>query len=118
MPRFVNKTAVIAAGQSLSAAIDCSTGAPVFLHMPTDWSKARVSFQVSPDGATYNDLFNDNALEIQFNAVPGTSKRLDRHWEPVTWLKIRSGSRDAPVPQEASRTITITIDTAAAVGVT
>jgi hypothetical protein len=115
MPRFMPKAAIITAGQSLSAAIDCSTGAPVFLHMPAGWTSARLSFQVSPDNTVYNDLFNTDALEIQFNVVPGTSVRLDKFWEPVTWLKIRSGGRDMPVPQEADRTITVTIDTAAAV---
>ena len=115
--RFVTKTATISAGQSLSAAIDCTAGAPVFLHMPTDWTSARISFQVSPDGTNYNDLFGTDAREIQFNAVAGTSSRLDPMWEPVTWLKIRSGGRDNPVPQEADRTITITVDTKAAVAV-
>jgi hypothetical protein len=114
MPRFVSKTAVIAAGQSLSAVIDCSTGAPVFLHMPADWTSARISYQVSPDGTTYNDLFGSDAREIQHNVVAGTSILIDSTWEPVTYLKLRSGGRDNPVPQEADRTITITIDTSAA----
>jgi hypothetical protein len=116
MPRFVSKTATISAGQSVSSAIDCSTGAPVFLHMPAGWTSARISYQVSPDGvAAYNDLFSSDAREIQHNVVAGTSILLDRSWEPVTYLKLRSGGRDNPVPQEADRMITITIDTSAAV---
>lgn len=114
MPRFMPKTATITAGQALSSAIDCSTGAPVFLHMPPDWTPARLSFQVSPDNTTYNDLFDTSARELTFNVVPGTSVRLDNFWEPVTWLKVRSGGRDAPVPQAADRTINVTVDTSAA----
>ena len=113
MPRYVAKTATIAAGQSLSDVIDCSTGAPVFLHMPADWTSARLSFQVSADGTTYNDLFTWEAVEITVNVVPGTSMLLDPKWGPVTYMKIRSGGRDKPVPQEATRTIVMTLDTSA-----
>ena len=109
--RFVNLTATISAGQALSSVIDCSAGAPVFLHMPADWTSARLSFQVSPDGANFNDLFDSNAREITFNIAAGTSLLLDKMWEPVTYLRIRSGGRDAPMPQQAVRTVTITLDT-------
>ncbi len=112
--RFMTKTAVISAGQALSAVIDCSSGAPVFLHMPKDWTPSRLTFQVSPDGTNFNDLFDNSAQEISFNVHPGTSVRLDKMWEPVTYLKIRSGGRDAPRAQDDDRTITVTVDTAAA----
>ena len=61
MPRYVAMTAPFAAGESLSSVIDCSTGAPVFLHMPHEWTSARLTFQVSADGSVFNDLFADNA---------------------------------------------------------
>lgn len=115
MARYVAKPATIAAGQSLSAAIDCSTGAPVFLHMPPDWTSARLSFQVSPDNTDYDDLFDASAREITVNVLPGTAMRLDSElWAPVTWLKIRSGGRDQPIPQAVNRTISVVIDTAIA----
>lgn len=110
--RFLFKTATISAGQALSDVIDCSDGAPVFLHMPMEWTSARVSYQVSPDGTTFYDLFNNSAQELQNNAVAGTAVRLDPIYEPITWLRIRSGGRDMPVPQEADRAIIITVDTA------
>jgi hypothetical protein len=112
MPRFVTKTATIAAGQSLSSAIDCSTGAPVIIHLPLDWQPSRVSFQISPDGgANWYDLFERNAAELEFNVVAGTAVVLERTWTPVTQFKLRSGGRDAPVVQDADRTIVVTIDT-------
>lgn len=111
MPRFVPKTATILAGESLSDTIDCSTGAPVFLHMSVNWTPARLSFQVSGDGVTYNDLFTSEARELTVNVVAGTAVRLDPIWSPITYLKIRSGGRDHPVPQEADCSIVVTIDT-------
>jgi hypothetical protein len=116
MARYVTKAATIAAGAALSDVIDCSTGAPVFLHMPSDWTPARLTFQVSYDGTNFNDLFDSEAREISFNAVPGTSVRMDSmQWLPVTWLKVRSGPRDNPRAQESARAVNVTIDTAAAV---
>ena len=109
--RFQNKTATILAGQSLSDSIDCSAGAPVFVHMPTDWTPSRLTFQVSPDGTNYNDLFDSEAREVAVNIIAGTSVRLAPEWSPVTYLKVRSGGRAVPVPQAADRAIVITIDT-------
>lgn len=113
MPRYVNKTATIAAGQAVSDVVDCSTGRPVFIHMPHEWTSSRITFQVSPDGINFNDLFDSNAVEMAFNIIAGTSVVVDSKRAPITDLKIRSGSRDLAVPQEASRTIIITLDTAA-----
>jgi hypothetical protein len=110
--RFVNQTATIAAGQSLSGVIDCTTGAPVFLHMPANWDDAVMSFKVSPDGVNFNDLFETDAQELTYNIRAGTSVRLDLRWSPITFLKIRSGARMNPVIQEADRAIVVTIDTA------
>jgi hypothetical protein len=114
MARFVQKSATIAAGESLSTVIDCGTGAPVFLHMPDEWTPSRLSFQVSADGVNFKNLFNDSAQEIAFNIGAGTSVPLDTIWTPVIWLKVRSGTYELPVPQAADREIVVTIDTSAA----
>jgi hypothetical protein len=113
MARFVNKTATILAGQSLSDVVDCSTGRPTFIHMPDDWTPSRLTFQVSPDGTDFNDLFDQSAVELAFNVAAGTSMIIDSKWAPITYLRLRSGSRFLGVPQQADRTIIITLDTAA-----
>jgi hypothetical protein len=107
----VQKTATIRAGESLSDAIDCGTGAPVFIHMPDEWTSSRISFQVSPDGTNFKNLFDSNAREIAFNVRAGSSMALETGWTPVLYLKLRSGTCDLPVLQEADRQIEITIDT-------
>jgi hypothetical protein len=118
MPRFVQKTATILAGQSLSSTIDCSTGAPIMIHMSDQWTPSRLSFQVSPDGTNFYDLFDRDTLEMVLNVVAGTSVALEPGLAPVSYLKVRSGSREHPVTQEADRQIVITIDTSSAAAVT
>ncbi len=111
--RYLNKTATILAGQSLSNAVDCTAGGPAFIHMPSDWTAARLSFQISFDGTNFNDLFDASAAELTFNALGGTSVNLDETlWRPVLYLKIRSGPRNNPVAQALDRVFNFTIDTA------
>ena len=109
--RYVNKTVTFAAGQHLSSMIDCSAGTPVFVFMPNEWTAARLSFQVSPDGTYFYDLFDNMAQEVTFNVTAGTGIRIDPNWSPVTFLKLRSGSRSAPRPQESDLSITVVLDT-------
>ena len=110
--RFINRVATINAGESLSDVIDCSTGEPIAIHMPVDWTPARLSFQISPDGISFGDLFDNNAVEVAFYILAGTSLVLQTGWVPILYLKIRSGGRNAPVPQELTRIINVTIDSA------
>ena len=47
----------IQAGESLSDGVDCSGGDAVRITMPGAWSGGNLTFQISTDGALYNDLF-------------------------------------------------------------
>jgi hypothetical protein len=111
MPRFIQQTATISAGQSLSSVVNCSSGAPVLVHVPDPWTPSRLSFQTSPDGNNFYDLFDRNAVEIAFNVAAGTSILLDTGWTPILYFKIRSGTHTLAVPQEADRTLIVTLDT-------
>jgi hypothetical protein len=113
MARFVNETATIAAGQSISSVVECDTGAPVFVFMPNEWTSAMISFQVSPDGVVFRDLFDNSGRELVFNIPAGGCVGVPAVWDAVLFLKVRSGSRDNPVQQESARAITITVDTSA-----
>ncbi len=112
LPQFLFKTVVINAGESLSEAVDCSQGTPTFIYVPDNWTSARLSFQVSPEGTDFYDLFDVEAHEITVNVVAGTAVRIDPKWTTVTYLKIRSGVRSAPKAQENDCSIVIAIDTA------
>jgi hypothetical protein len=104
--------ATIANRASLSGAIDCSAAPPVRISMPATWTAANLTFQVSSDGTTFEDLFDANGQEIMVNVVPGTVVRLSAAWavSPV-WLKFRSGTRKAPVVQAADRIFSIAMVT-------
>jgi hypothetical protein len=110
MPRTII-TSTIPAGQSLSSAIDLSSGSAIFLHVPAEWTPAVLSFLVSPDNILWGDLVDQSSYEITIQIVPGTVMRSD--WIPAAsgWLKFRSGSRHRPVSQSAARLFTLTIET-------
>jgi hypothetical protein len=78
------------------------------LKTPAEWTPSHLSFQTSPEGTNFYDLFNRDALEITFNVLAGTSIPLEPGWSPVLFLKVRSGSCDLAVPQEAERSIVVT----------
>jgi hypothetical protein len=71
-------------------------------------------FQISPDATNFYDLFDRTAVEVAFNVLAGTAVLLGVGWMPITYFRVLSGSRDLAVPQEATRMITVTIDTSAA----
>jgi len=78
--------------------------------MPTQWTSANLTFQISSDGVTFEDLFDIAGQEIMVNVIPGTVVRLSNNWvtSPV-YLKFRSGTRKAPVVQSADRVFGVTV---------
>jgi len=113
MPRVL-VTGTITAGQSLSGSIDCRSGAPMLLFLPTQWTSARISYQLSPDNVNFFDLYDRTAKEIAVNVRAGTAVRLNPEWTESAlgcYLKIRSGSSDMATVQTANRTFTLLIDT-------
>jgi hypothetical protein len=98
----------IAAGTSLSNAIDCRNGQIIRFIMPQAWDPARLTFQVSNDNLTFHDLFDTEGHEVSVFVIPNTSVLL-KDPRNINWVKLRSGTRTAPVVQSASRTITIVV---------
>ena len=109
MPPSMVKTATIQAGASLSNVLDLGSGTAIFLHMPIEWTPALLSFQLSPDGTNFTNAVDMNAREIAYNVLPGTTVRLGAEWSSsaMGYMKLRSGTKDFPVAQEQTRTITI-----------
>lgn len=87
-------------GESLSDEADCSAGNIVRITVPQEFTTANLTFQVSSDGNLFNDLFDSNGGEVTVVAKPNTSILISEVWgRSINFLKIRSGSRDHPVPQ-------------------
>ena len=103
----------ILAGESLSDAVDCTSGVLVRVTMPADWTPANMTFQFSTDGTGFNDMFNQFGKEVTLpNCPPGCGIVLDAAWLPaVRFLKIRSGTRDFPVKQAATRLFAVAVQT-------
>ena len=95
---------------SLSDVLDCSAAPPVRISQPTGWTAANLTFQVSSDNVVFEDLFDNTGHEVMVNVVPGTVVRLSAAWAVAPlFLKFRSGTRGAPVPQTATRVFTVAL---------
>jgi len=107
----------IAAGQSLSSGLDCTSGRLVRITMPAAWTGANLSFQISTDRTFYNDLFSVDGTEVIIPVVAGTAvvvAQLGSALEAIQFLKLRSGSRSYPVVQPAQRDFAVAVETATA----
>lgn len=102
----------IPAGESLSNPIDCTMGHPVRITMPTKWNSALLTFQVSTDGGFYHDVHDYKGDEIAINVTPNATVILDTKWgEAIAHLKVRSGTAESPVVQEADREFSVVVRT-------
>jgi hypothetical protein len=96
----------IPAGESLSSALDLTTGSLAQLLSPDVWSPpANISFMLSADGASFQDVYDETGNEIVWAMDAGRAVAID----PVltsaaTFLKLRSGSSTHPIAQDADRT--------------
>src|SRR6516225_3276908 len=109
---------VIHAGEAVSDAIDCSGSIRIArIILPDDWTGgAPLTFQLSPDGTSYHDLYHlvtPGSAYISYevtvpNPPPGASITMPLDYgQDVSWLKIRSGTALLPVMQEADRAFTL-----------
>lgn len=103
---------VIPAGGSLSYAADISGGKIVGIITPSGWTPAVLTFQVSPDGASYNDLYDTEGNEIAI-MISGNNSAImvEDHWSRhINFIKFRSGTAMCPVPQEATRRFAVVVE--------
>jgi hypothetical protein len=100
-------TATIPTGAlGLSAAIDLAGKTLLGYIMPATWVAAGLTFQTSPDGVSYNDIYDNTGTEISHVVAASRFVRVNpADWVGVRFLKVRSGTGAAPVNQTASRDI-------------
>ncbi len=101
-------TATIANGAALSDAVEIGSSKPVLLDVP-GWTAAVITFQVSHDGVTFRDLYDEDAAEVNCSTF-STARvlQLPAQLEGAAFLKIRSGTTGTPVNQGAARTLKLT----------
>jgi hypothetical protein len=116
MPLTVLNGPFIQKGESLSDALDCTGGVITRITMPGAWTPANLTFQISSDGALFNNLVDRKGEEIQIVVVPGSAVVLSQYGEylkAVAFLKVRSGTGEHPVVQQDVREFAIAIEPAA-----
>ncbi|MDR3424004.1 MAG: hypothetical protein P4M13_02850 [Alphaproteobacteria bacterium] len=99
--------ATIANGTALSGAIDLG-GLRLFgVAIPSAWTTAVLSFQMSPDGGTtWYELLDQTGAAITAAATASGCLMLDpKLFAPLQLIKIRSGLSSTPVNQAADRVI-------------
>ena len=101
----------IAAGQSLSDAVDCTGGQLCRITMPPGWTRAPLTFQFSTDGVFFNDMFGLDGFEVTIQTIaPGSGVILPSDiGRAIGFLKVRSGTRGNPIPQETARAFAVTL---------
>jgi hypothetical protein len=103
------RPAVVANGASLSGvvAVDLDQYL-VAIEMPTTWTAANLTFQVSVDGTTYRNLYNNSGSETTVTAGADRVIHVDREqFVGIHYLKVRSGTAGVPVNQGGDRTINL-----------
>ena len=110
----LNKIEVtIAAGQFLSNTVELADNYVVGLIMPPQWTPARVTILSAVDDINFFDLFRfgedgTTPTEIKFNVAPNSILAIDPNTMLMArYLKLRSGTRDEEVPQEAARVFSV-----------
>ena len=104
-----SQDASIANGAALSSALVLPPAEYICgIVMPAAWTTANLTFQVSEDGSTYNDLYDQDGTEITITAAASRFIVLntDNFWG-FHYLKVRSGTTGTPINQGAARTITL-----------
>jgi hypothetical protein len=103
-------SAVIAASASLSAEIDLGAQYLVGLYVPSNWTSANITFQVSPDEVNFGNMFSYLGAEVTFVAVAGQYLAVDPTlWKGARAIKVRSGTSGSPVNQTAQVTLQLVV---------
>lgn len=98
----------IASGGSLSGALDLGNQRLSRIAMPAAWDAASLTFQTSPDGVTYNNLYDSSGNEYTVTAAASRAILVNYiDFVGIRYLKIRSGTSAVPVNQTADRALSL-----------
>lgn len=97
----------IASGTSLSGAVNLG-GLRLFgIVMPSTWTTANLTFQISPDGGTtWNNMYDINGNEITAQAAVARAIMLDPTlFASAQYIQVRSGTNATAVAQGQNSTL-------------
>lgn len=104
---YIEYQASIGADTSISGKIFTNNFAIFNIIMPSEWTPADITLEVSNDGTSFQHLYADDGTELKVEVSAGNSFTLEHvkaimlgHWK---YLKIRSGVAGAFVNQTGAR---------------
>lgn len=101
-------TVTIATGGVVSDALALLKQSPVRINMPAAWTTANLTVQVSEDGVTYRNLYEEDGREKTITVAADRSIIVDPiDYIGVGYLKLRSGTVGTTVAQAATRVIEV-----------
>jgi hypothetical protein len=109
-----DRTATIANGASLSAAVEIGDATVVALVMPGTWTAASITLQASIDGTTFVDVYKNNGA-TEFEVTVAASRWALLNLPDIAGLrgahsiKVRSGTSGSPVAQGGARSIGVVL---------
>jgi hypothetical protein len=110
MVNYAVARAVIANAASLSRVIDLGGKRLAGIVMPSGWTAAALTFQVSPDGQNFFNLYDAFGTEVTVQAALSRAISLSAvDWLAFRFIKIRSGTSAVPVAQGAERILTLPV---------
>jgi hypothetical protein len=102
------QTATIANGTALSPECMLGQKSLVGIIVPTSWTSASLTFQVTVDDVNFFEMVDETGAAIKYNVAAGQYIAIDpARWLGVTGIKLRSGTLAAPVNQTAAAALTI-----------
>jgi len=98
------RSAKIASGESLSAPVDIGEAKSLGIRIPAGWNgtATSITFQVSPDGVAWQNLYNDAGTEVAATVAASRDVSLAAiaaSLAPWSHLKVRSGTSGSAVVQ-------------------
>lgn len=101
------RSAVIDSGENLSRALDVGDGKFHGISIPAGWAAGAttITFQVSHDGVTWQNLYNDTGTEVSATAAASRNVSLSSialDLAPWRFIKVRSGTSASAVTQEGN----------------
>lgn len=104
MAELDNISAAIAAGTALSAEVDIGTKSLVGVYIPATWTTASITFQASPDGSNWYEVYTIAGTAYTISSLTGGTLAYFVAVDPTALrgmvaLKVRSGTQAAPVNQ-------------------
>ena len=105
------QTITIASGTSLSGASALSRYGVARIYVPSGWTAANLTFQVSEDNVSYANLFDSAGNEVTVTAAASQAITLDPTIFGLgfQYLKIRSGTSASTVSQGGDRVLTLAV---------